>query len=358
MAKSISSTILAKPNFVAGINNKLIAVDVYKKNNTSIVNKIQDISKLFDVDLSNVLKGGKYIESAFPIIKSVSGNLIEINKDNLIGRMAGLSKGIGGSIKELGGGFVDKIKNVEILNQVYTKIDGISTQVRGTSYDGLSSVSELISNVTGDPKLFTVQDKDATTALYTGLIREASSRGIPNSFKAVVGKIEDPVILNSVISNILPDTIKTSDVRMLRSIVGSDNTNVTRLLDPGLIGKFAKGYEFGKGFEENQQDTEFAMMLESFEVIDGKWSRKEVKETNLETLIADATKVSSSSTDFKEGLLNHIKINENLPLEDKLLSLGTVYNQDDVNMSLSYIFPFNVTNNLSANSPNPKTPQI
>lgn len=358
MAKSISRTLLAKPNFVAGINDKLAAIDVYTKNNRNIVNKIQDIAQLFDVDLSNILRGSKFIEDAFPVITNVTNNLIEINKENLVARIAGLSRSIGGSIRTLGSDFEDKLRSYEPLDQVYSKVGEIISQIRDVSYEKLSDISELVSNITGNTEFFTIEDKDAASAMFIGLIKEASANGIPDSFSSVISAIHDRDVLNNVINNVVPVAIDRSDVRMLKSIVESDDSNLVRMLGQDTIKKFTAKYVFGNGFGENQQVEEFRMLKETFDSINELWNRKIVFEMGSEVEIADATIITTASPDFQEGLINHIKTNENLDLNDKLLAVGTLYRQEDVDKALAHLFPFHVNNLESSNGSTPVNPQV
>lgn len=339
----IVATLLATPNFIAGVNDKLAAIDVYAKNTKAVVNKIQDIAKLFDVDLTSLLKGGDAIAQAFPLIKSVKDGLIELNKENLVARLTGLSKNVANAVKQMGGEFFDQLGNVQLIKDVAATVDGVTSYLKDVSYASLSAISDLVSQVTGDPTLFRIQDKEAAAALFTGLIKEASSKGISNTFKAVVSKIKDSDVLNSVIANVLPDVIDKSDVRMLASIVQSDGSKVTRLLDSRLIDKFASKYSFGLGFEPSKVQQAFKEVRETFDLINPSWNRYITPVQNGIARLANATVITQASADFKKGMLDYIKLNnQDLPTEDKLLSLGTVFDSVSVDVELQKRFPFHV----------------
>lgn len=354
MSKTISSALLAKSTFVSGINDKLIALDVYTKDNKNIVNKIQDITKAFDVDLTNILKGGDFIESNFPIIKDIKGELVNINVDNLVARVASSIPDVTGTLRSIGDGVLGKIKEYAPLQEVFTTVNGIATQVKEAAYTGLADVSKMIGEVTGNVDIFKVIDKDAVSAMYSGLIKEASALGIPDSFSAVVSSISDNKILSNVIKNILPTVIGETDVRMLQSIVGADISKITRILDTDLIGKFVKGYSFGNGFGEGEEQAQFKMAKESFDSIDELWNKKIVPEMGVEAFISDVSKITSSTTDFKEAILGYIKQEPMLEITDKLMSIGTLYKEVDVESEIAKNFPFFAKADVTT----PKSPLI
>lgn len=339
------ANLLAIPNFVAGANDALATIDVYAKTTRNVVNKIQDIAKLFDVDLTSILKGGDLLAQAFPLIKSIKDGLIQLNPENLVARLTGLAKSIGGAIREMGGEFIDKLVNLDVVKDVYARVDGVISKIKDVSFQSLSAISQMVTDITGDPNLFKIQDKAAAAALFTGLIKEASSKGIANTFKAVVSKITDPQVLNSVIANVLPDTIKSSDIQMLRSIVSSDGNKITKLLDSRLLDKFATGYSFGLGFEPKDVQKAFTEVRETFNLIDPLWNRYKniTSDINVDTVLADVSLITKASKDFKDGLMSYIKQNHTeLETEDKLLSLGTVFNTHGVESELKQLFPFQI----------------
>lgn len=358
MSKTMSHGLLAKSNFLAGVQEELIAIDVYGKNDASVVNKIQDVAQLFDVDLTNILKGGQFVEKDFPIIEDVSEGLLNINKDNLVTRIAGVSSSIGSALQSVKAGIENQLSNVQALGDVYSKVNGIISKIQNADLTDINSLTKLVSDVTGDSRLLEVVDKAAETGLYVGIIKEAASKGIPDALGAVVDTIKDQEVLNGVIKNILPSTINTSDVRMLASIVDSDISKISELFDKNYLKKFINDYSFGKGFNDNEEIKAFTLLKETLDIADSLWSKKSIIEDSIESIIPDITKIASSSDDFKNGLLGFIKEDEDLPLNDKLLALGTTYSQDDVDRSLSLIFPFNVRGELDTNSSNPVTPRL
>ncbi len=358
MAQTTSNKLLAKSNFVAGINEKLAVVDVYTKQTRDVVNKIQSIANMLDTDLTNILRGGGIIDAAFPIIDKVTGGQLTINAENLVARLSGFSKSVVSQVKSLGTDFANKLGDIKVFNDVYSTIDGVVSKVSSTTYEGLDSVARLVTDITGDSNLLKITDKDATAALFIGLIKEASDKGIPNSFKAVVDNIGDNTVLNRVIENILPDAISRSDIKMLASIKDWDTSSITKILDIDLIDKFAKEYKFGLGFDDNDSLLAIGELINTFDNIKDTWKSFNASEGGVITRLPNASTIAQGSKDFKEGILNYIRENENLSDDDKLLALGTVFDYSDVNRQLAWLFPFNVGNDYNVTSALGATPQF
>lgn len=358
MAQNTVNKLLAKSNFIAGLDEKLAVVDAYTKQTRDVVNKVQNIAKMIDADIANILRGGNIIDKAFPIIDKYTGTELTINKDNLVARLTGFSKSVTNQIKSMGDGLIDKISNVTLFNDVYSSVDGVLTKITSTAYDGLGSVAQLVNDITGSPNIMKIIDKDSTSAVYIGLIKEATEKGIPNSFKAIVNAIDDKTILNKVIGGILPDVIKNSDIKMLASITEWDSSSVSRLLDTDLINKVASKYEFGFGYDEGTDVAAIKDLTTSFDSIKSDWKSFEVVENGTDTELPNALTVILGSSGFKEGILNYIKNDDTVKENDTFLALGTVFYPTTVESQLQSLFPFNIKSNSNAESNFAVTPQF
>lgn len=340
MATSLSKQLLSPTTFRTGINDNLATLDIYNKNNTNIVNSIQSIGRLYDVDLTNVMRGGALISRHFPIINKIGGEanqLVSVNTNNLIARISSISKNISSSVSSMGSGFLDSVKNSGAMQSVYTVVDGIRSEVTKVDLSSLKPIVKTIQEVAGDPALMGLVDRGSESALYIGLISEASRHGIPNSFSSVVGGISDLSVRNNVIQNVLPYTVTNSDVRMLQSIAMNDTSSMSFLGKISVLRDFISRYRSGFGYNKNESYTEFSDMYSTFNAIHPDWNKKTITNAGADTTILDLSKITAGSADFKESLENYFKINENDT--DLLMILGSVFKKTTVEDELKKMLP-------------------
>jgi len=366
MASNISKNLLAASTFITSPNNALATLDVYTKSNSSIVNKIQDIALKFDPDIANILKGGSYISSQFPVIEKTASQLLTVNQDNLIARISAISKPISSSIKSLTSGFTQGVQNlaksIGIPDDVSVLVNDIAMKVRGVDFQNLQSIAGLIQEVSGNSNAFTVNDQAAFSGLVIGIAQEATNNGIPNSLDALAPAITSQGVMNDVVSNLLPVILQNSDVRMLKTLVDNDSSNYTRLLDQTYIEQFIKGYKFGFGFDEGEENTEFRMMMDCFDRIDPDWDKKTILENTAQYEAIDLTKIVDGSKDFQSGLIQDIMINNPGAITDDpdeiFMALSTVFKPTDVYTEIKTLLPYNVISEGNNNTTDPQTPLV
>ena len=342
MAKSLSKSLLAPSVFKTKPNDKLATLDVYSKNNTEIVNKIQDIAKMFDVDVTNIMKGGAIISKNFPIVNKALGqvnDVLKVNTDNLVARISSISKNVSSYVGQLGDNFSKTISNLPIAQEVYTVVDGVRSRVGEVDFSALKPIVNTIQEITSDTGLMQLIDLDAETALYVGLISEATNNGISDGFGAVVEVLDNPIVRNNVIKNVLPFAINSSDVRMLESIINSDLSKSSILDGIGLISDFSRRYRSGYGYSRNESHIEFDTLYRTYRKIHPEWNLKTVLVNGSEETILDISKITDSSEDFKSSLLNYFKIKDEVDEDDLFLTLATEYGKTTVEEELKKMLP-------------------
>lgn len=342
MARSLSKNLISPSVFMTKPNDALATLDVYTKNNGQIVNKIQDIARMFDVDSTNLMKGGAIISKHFPVITKLTdsyGQTLKVNTENLVARISSISKNVSSSISQLSDSFGKTISELPLTQQVYSVVDGIKSRVGNVDLSGLKPIVSTIQEVVGDRDLMQLVDLDAETALYVGLISEASNNGIANSFKSVVGSLNDPYVRNSVIRNALPYAVNTSDVRMLQSIIEGDFSRNSLLDNTSLITDFSRRYKSGYGYGENEDNVEFNDLYNTYYQIHPEWNKKTLVIDDNEEEVFDISKITDSSAEFKQSLLNYFKNKDQANEDELFMTLATVFEKTTVDEELKKMLP-------------------
>jgi len=341
----LSKKLLAAPTFKTGPNDQLATLDVYNKNNAQIVNKIQDIAGIFNSDSTNIMRAGAIISKNFPVITNKVGDLISVNKENLVARISAISRTVSSKVSELGDSFTSGIKDVPLFNEVYTAVGNVYSKVTDVDLGALKPIVSTIQDLAGDANVMQLVDRDSEAALYIGIISEASRNGIPDSYSGVVSLLDNPTVRNTVIRNVLPYAIDTSDVRMLASILDSDTSSMALLSSLDLIRSFSQKYKSGYGYGENEEYLSFESLYASYNKINDIWNKKTVIENGEEKTILDLSKIMDSSNDFKMSLLNYFKIKEDDP--DVMLSFINAFSKTTVEEELKKMLPMLVLHDTS-----------
>lgn len=344
------SNLLAPSTFLTTPSQTTAAVDIYKKSNSSIVNSIQDFAKKYDVDLSAVIRGGQYVGSLLPIVTGVLNGRVQVNSTNLASRIIGLSSNISSAYRSL----PDKTRNLLTndyvdMDKAFATIQGVTSKLRYTNFDDVSSIARFINGISSDKNVITIDDQDSYVGLFTSVIREATAYGIPNSFSAVVSTIQSGSVLNRVLGQVIPDTLRYSDVRTLEAMLTSSSSHYVRLSYPNLTRQFSSVYVQGFGYDSTQTVDEFTAIVNAFDKYNPTWNKKiRYLDNGTTEEIFDLTTITKSSPAFNEGLLSTIRTKAGVV--DPVLALSTVFKSTDVLTEIKRAFPLSVLTSDSNNA--------
>lgn len=347
---------LASTVFATGPQDSLATIDVYSKKNATIVNSIQDISKKYDTDLASVLRGGDWLSNSMPVIANVAQGLITINKDNLISRIGSLSNSINSAFKSLPNDLKDSVLGAagDGTGKALVTLAGVATAVSRTNFTNLQSVGQLINGIAGNSNLIKIDDKDSFAGLLVGTIKEATRYGIPNSVGAILSTVGDSDTLSRVIAGIMPDVIRTSDVRSLFSLADSANKHMVPLINRYLVDDFSKNYRSGFGYAPNELLVEYQMMMDAFKNLDGLWDIKmRYFDDDTSEEVLDLTRVLAASSDFQEVMKASLKVSADP--RDKFFALASIFQQTNVYQEVKNLLPLSVltVNNKSVSEIRP-----
>lgn len=344
MDKSLSKKLLSDSVFMTKPTDSLATLDVYTKNNREIVNKIQDINRIFDVDSTNIMKGGALVTESFPVLSSKTGESLKINSENLTARISSISRTVSSSLGGLSSGIMGGIKNtigdIKLPDQVYSIVDGVKSTVSSVDFSGLAEVTNVIQNITGNTELMSLVDPNAEASLYIGLISEASHMGIPDSFSSVVDNLTNPDVKGLVMKNVLSYAIDNSDVRMLSSMVDVDDEGNLHFSLDNVIQEFSSKYKQGFGFDKKEQVEEYALLRSTFYNMYPDWDKKSVINNGGSTDILDISKLTRSSKDFKESLLSYLNFTDEPNSDEVMMALIKVFGYTTVERELKSMFPY------------------
>lgn len=341
MNPTITKNLLAASVFLTKPNDKLATLDVYNKTNRSVVNSIQDIARLFNVDSTNIMRGGALISQAFPALQSVAGGL-SINVDNLTARISSLSKTVSSALSQAGAGIAGAIGSIKLPDSVYSVINGVKSEISSVNITGLNQLTGLVQNITGNRTLMQAVDPTAEASLYLGIISEATRNGIPNSYNSVLSQLTDPTVKGLVSNNAVNYAIQSSDTRMLSSIVGNSSTGSLLNLGINIVQAFSSNYRSNYGYDEINSTQEFSDLTTTYTQIDPNWNTTTVTEAGSSTTVIDISSIVGATSDFEEKLLAYLKFRDNASDQQNMMALATKFGKTTVDIELKKMLPYMV----------------
>lgn len=294
---------LTTTTFSAGAKDAMATVDVYAKSSNTVVNSIQDIRSRFDVSRLDSMRGGDFSSAMGSVIKGIDSAGLILDKSALIGRVIGSSSGLLGGFKELSGKVGDSILGAfDEKDGVFASIGGVVSKVSSAAVADVKALGSLIGDIVGDGYDFVVGDHDGISALYTGIINEATALGIPNSFGSLVSTIRDPNIVNRVVGNVLPAIVGNGDVAGLLGVAGGTAMGVVKALNPQILSEFSRNYTYPLLHGVRDVQSQGNGIFRAYDAIDNGWDKasrlgdKVSSITNIQGASADARKVISAAS--------------------------------------------------------------
>lgn len=335
---------LAQPTFVAGPQDELATADVYTQTTSQVINSIQRLANTGDIDLSSGLRGsaalGALLAEKMPVIGGVSNGLLAVNKDNLIARLAVGSSSVVSSLRGMDTSLVNKIGGGIPANaEVFATVGTITQRVSASNLVDLASVGRMVSELSCNNTVFSVEDTGAQIGLWSGLIKEALRFRIPNVFGSLMSCVDNPRVLTEVAVQVMPSIISNSDLASLASVAVALSGGRARMVYPNAVPEFGRVYRHPSGASVPNKQEDWVVLDPTFGEIDPKWNRCD--RSDYESVISTHN-VQEGSPDFHELVtLNALK--PDTPVEDKLLVFGAAFKPTNVDEQLRRHFPYTVT---------------
>lgn len=207
-------------------DNSLATPDAYQEEgNPEFISEFGSASSTGLAQLSNMFKGGKNakakIEKALSFVSSVSGALTNAggSGNTIIDKITSLSRSTGISLSSLGINENNPIvKGISTANRLVLQIDDTYQKLRHTDFHSLSSISNLVNDLTGNN--FIGLSNQLTQAEYEiGIIKEMVKYDIPNAFGILKDVFKDNEYKHQIIKETYPDIVKSQDLSSIRSMV-------------------------------------------------------------------------------------------------------------------------------------------
>jgi hypothetical protein len=292
---------LSSNTWTATAKDTLAVKDVYTGvDGKSVLTSVQNLFNDIGLNLSDVLRGGKWVASQIPLITSLvrSGQAV-FDQKGLIARVMGASSLATGALSRLTAGATDGIlKEVKDYGQVYASFNGVLQRVASTDLSNINAVGGLINQWTGQNGLFASDDQDGKVGFVTGLIHDCTSYGIPNSFGALASKLENTNLVSQVANRVLPSVISASDVGSLKSMAFTLGDKAVTAMNPGTIPQFSSAFTLPPQSTTADNAAAFDSLIESYSTVDSTWN------SNVRNTVAGAaqtlnlSKIMNGSADF------------------------------------------------------------
>jgi hypothetical protein len=340
---------LAPPTFVAGPQEETATADVYKASGNKVVTSVQDITKSLNVDLKDVLRGGLYLQKNLPIVTGLlKGGGTAINKTALVTRLLAGSSSLTNTLRSLTGGLTKAIGSnmlsdaINVMPTAFATVNGVMARISATNLNDISSVGRMINDVTKQADLFSINDKDSTVGLLSGLVSEATRYGIPNSVEGVLRTIEDPYILRKVGALVLPDVVKAGDATGLRSLSSFLSEGSVNLLNPNIVREFTGNYQTPLACTAEDNINNYSDVMDAFRKVDTKWDRLVRTTQSGVDEVLDISKLQSASTSFRKVVtMGASTVSGEVAgqADHNLYQLANVFHATSVDQELSKSFP-------------------
>ena len=294
MAGSLTTT-----SFSSGAKDAAATVDVYAKSSNTVINSIQDIRTRFFTTKLSSMRGGDFSAAMGSVVRGIDAAGLVIDKSALIGRVIGSNSGLLAGFKDLSGKVGDGILGAfDEKDGVFASIGGVISKVSSSAVADVKALGSLISDVAGDAYDFVVKDNDGLAGLYTGIIKEATALGIPNSFGGIVSAIRDPNIINRVAGNILPAIVGGSDTAGLLGVAAGTAQGVLKAVNPQLLNDFSRNYTNPVYNSVRDLQSEGSSIFRAFDAVDNGWD----KASRLGSKITDITTIQGASPAAKSAI--------------------------------------------------------
>lgn len=337
---------LSSNTWTATAKDTLAVKDVYTGvDGKSVLTSVQNLFSDIGLNLSDVLRGGKWVASQIPLITSLvrSGQAV-FDQKGLIARVMGASNLATGALSRLTAGATDGILGeIKDYGQVYASFNGVVQRVASTDLTNISAVGGLINQWTGQGGLFAADDQDGKVGFVTGLIHECTSYGIPNSFGALASKLENTNLVSQVANRVLPSVISASDVSSLKSMAFTLGDKAVTAMNPSTISQFSSTFTMPPESTAADNASAFESLIDSYSTVDSTWN------INVRNTVAGAaqtlnlSKIMNGSSDFKtvinQGSMAAIAPQDPSAVNPQLFQLATKLSSPDPVSTLMQQFP-------------------
>lgn len=348
---------LAIPNFVSGsYDEALSAADAYGMSSLTSLPIIDDLLNMFGKDFNFSEKFGaakEFIQKNKPLIKSITdkGKLVLNSKGSLTERLLAGSSLASTALSGLSPGLGDQLnKYVSDNKDTLVKIGDVVNKVNGADLTDISSLGKLITGVTGDSSLFSINDKEGISSLCSSIAAECSKLGLPNTLTELSKSMTDNSVIVQAAQKLLPDAVKGGDFNLFNEISSILPTGTGSAQYPSAIKDFLTNFKLPNDVKISDIPQLYTKLTDSFGKFDSKW----LKETSGYTDTIKGAVVSTASEDAKKVICTGILNSEEE--DERMLSLAALYGGTDVDHEFFKLYPTAAIGSFQRKQTEIKTP--
>lgn len=266
----MADTKIAKPSFVAGIEKSAIVLDAYKKDNSKIVNSIQELGSSLGVDLGGILSGN--FGGIGNLIQGVSSGKFNIDKEQLLSRML-TNSDLRSTFRDISGsGALSSLGiNPEMANKVFSTVNGITTKVMGADLSSAQGIAKMINSVSSGNFSAQFLDKGALAGIVTSLVKEGTGLGLPNVFSSLAQGITDKSILMNAAKSLLPESLQKGEYKILLDVAESALNGNLKSVVPKLAGTLLQNLNLPIDLKKIDYDKLYDKLTKVLDDNDSGW---------------------------------------------------------------------------------------
>lgn len=218
------SSLLSTPVFVAGPDDKVATVDLYKASG-KLVNEIRDISDQFKATTVEALKGGNTLLDSvkLSLVKDFdTGKLgIKLDTDSLIKGLVSVNPGMVSALRSLPNALQTELTKVKGFSQIAGTLGGITSQISQANLSTVNGLATMINGISGANLPFNFTDKNGLAQLSASLIIQSTKVGIKGALKPFIDNITDKRVLRGIVAGVASQAISNNMTDLLKEVADS-----------------------------------------------------------------------------------------------------------------------------------------
>lgn len=308
------STKLASAIFTTGAKDELATADVYGKTNSDVINQLTGLLKGGDLNQFGLGSGkSSIVTDLMKMVKVDAGKLSLDTKgwtDRLVSEMGSGSGLLNGLSDNLKGSLT---QSLHITPSTYDKIlvgvGNAYSSYRSGDLTTARGVFNLMGRVCGDTELFKTIDLGAQANLFTGLISQAISLGVPEAIDKLLESSKDPSVTRAALHNNIETAVNAGDLATVNLIAQKlGNGRVTSQV-PLAVSKLLANYKIPAGKKETDYPALWLSFKATLDNISPTWMTVERDGVSISNLAAfskasaDARKVMQTDPTLRVATL-------------------------------------------------------
>lgn len=337
---------LSGNTWTSSAKDTLAVKDVYTGvDGKSVLTSVQNLFSDIGLNLSDVLRGGKWVAAQIPLVTSlVKQGETALSQKGLIARVMSASNLATGGLSRLTAGATDGILGeIKDYGQVYASFNGVLQRVTSTDLTNMNAVGGLINSWTGNGGLFAADDQDGKVGFVTGLIHDCTSYGIPNSFGSLVAQLENTNLVSQVANRVLPSVIGASDIASLKSMAFTLGDKAVTALNPNAVAHFSSAFVMPPLSTASDNSAAFDQLMDAYSTVDSTWNTSVRNTAAGASTALNLTSVMNGSDDFttllNQGAMKAAAPTDPTQVNPQLYQLATKLSTPDPITTLMQQFP-------------------